>query len=118
MLNLLFDKWLLGPLRLLDLIALGIVTVAFGPWLAGHMPRQRWLETMGAASLPVFCAHLVVVLLALTFFGGDPLSKPWWLDALLLIGCFAVLYGVAVISGWLDERSGGPGTRPQASAVG
>ena len=118
MLNLLFDKWLLGPLRLLDLTALGIVTVAFGPWLARHMPRQRWLETMGAASLPVFCAHLVVVLLALTFFGGDPLGKPWWLDALLLIGCFAVLYAVAVISGWLDERSGGPGARPQASAVG
>ena len=118
MLNLLFDKWLLGPLRLLDLVALGVVTVAFGPWLARHMPRQRWLETMGAASLPVFCAHLVVVLLTLTFFGGDPLGKPWWLDALLLTGCFAVLYGVAVISGWLDEKSSGQVARPQVSAVG
>ncbi len=118
MLNLLFDKWLLGPLRLLDLIALGVATVAFGPWLARHMPRQRWLETMGAASLPVFCAHLVVVLLTLTFFGGDPLGKPWWLDALLLTGCFAVLYGVAVISGWLDEKSSGQVARPQVSAVG
>jgi hypothetical protein len=31
-LNLLFDKWQLGPLRLVNLVALGILAVRFGPW--------------------------------------------------------------------------------------
>lgn len=104
-LNLLFDKWTLGPLRLLNLLALCVVTLGFGPLLARHFVRQRWLQKMGAASLPVFCAHLVVVLLVLAVFGSNPFDRPWWLDGLLLAGCFAVLYAVAVCSAWFDERS-------------
>ncbi|RYX97633.1 MAG: OpgC domain-containing protein [Comamonadaceae bacterium] len=102
-LNLLFDKWLLGPLRLIDLFALVIVTIRFGPWVKDRMPRMRWLESMGAASLPVFCAHLVIVLLALAFFGAKPLIHPWWEDALMLFGCFTALYMVARITLRLDH---------------
>jgi hypothetical protein len=104
-LNLLFDKWLLGPLRILDLVALGIVTIRFGPVLARHMPRQRWLETLGSASLPVFCAHLVVVLLVLAVFGGNPLAHSWWVDALLLVVCFSALHAVAWLTLWLERRA-------------
>ena len=64
-LNLLFDKWQLGPLRLLDLFALMVLAMRFGPGSSAHLPRLRALETLGAASLPVFCAHLVIALLAL-----------------------------------------------------
>ena len=32
----------------------------FGPWLTRRLPRVRALEVLGAASLPVFCAHLVL----------------------------------------------------------
>jgi hypothetical protein len=112
-LNLLFDKWLLGPLRLLDLFALCIVTLRFGPALASRMPRLRWLEALGSASLPVFCAQLVVVLLVLTLFGSNPLVHPWWLDALLLVGCFATLYAVAQLTLWLER----PSRRSRESAV-
>ena len=111
-LNLLFDKWSLGPLRLLDLFALMVVTIRFGPWLRERIPRLRWLEAMGAASLPVFCAHLVVVLLTLTLFGSDPTRHAWWVDGLLLIGCFGILYSVARFTLWMDKKVHPADNRP------
>lgn len=103
-LNLLFDKWQLAPLRVLNLFVLMVLVLRFGPWLARHMPRPRWLETLGMASLPVFCAHLVVVLLVLSIWGGSPTARPWWGDALLVVGCFAVLYTVARLSVSVDRK--------------
>ena len=103
-LNLLFDKWQLAPLRLLNLFALIVVVLRFGPWLAQRMPRLRWLETLGMASLPVFCAHLVVVLLVLSVWGGNPEVRPVWGDALLIAACFGVLYTVARVSLALDRK--------------
>ena len=97
-LNLLFDKWLLGPLRLLDLLALGIVIIRFGPWLKARLPRLLWLERLGAASLPVFCAHLVLVLLALAFLGANPEAHAWWVDALVLGASFGALHAVAGVA--------------------
>lgn len=94
-LNLLFDKWQLGPLRLLDLAALGILAVRFGPAIIERLPRFRWLEAMGSASLPVFCAHLVAVLTVLAFYGDSQTARPWWGDALLLLAVFGWLYAVA-----------------------
>lgn len=94
-LNVMFDKWHLGPLRLIDLFTLIVLTMHFGPRLRAALPRQRFLETLGGASLSVFCAHLVIVLLALTFFGGNPHLHPMWLDVVLVFGSFAALYGVA-----------------------
>lgn len=114
--NLLFDKWALGPLRLLDLFALMVLAIRFGPALARRMPRLHWLEAMGSASLAVFCAHLVIVLLTLTFFGANPHARPWWVDALLLLGCLTALYAVARITLWL-ERPPEPEPRP-ATATG
>lgn len=93
-LNLLFDKWVLGPLRLLNLVALGILTIRFGPALARMLPRQRWLETMGAASLPVFCTHLIAVLLVLAIWGDNQLARPWWGDVLLLAAVFGAMWAV------------------------
>ena len=105
-LNLLFDKWLLGPLRLLDLLALITVIIRFGPWLTARLPRLRWLEALGAASLPVFCAQLVVVLLVLAFFGSDPETHAWWVDAALVSACFIALYVVARVTLRLDSPQG------------
>ena len=112
-LNLLFDKWRLAPLRLLDLFALMVVTIRFGPALVARMPRLRWLETLGAASLPVFCMQLVIVLLALAFFGGNPLVHPLWLDLLLVAASFAALYGVALVSVRFDP----PGAAAQQATA-
>ncbi|MEJ7688803.1 MAG: OpgC domain-containing protein [Variovorax sp.] len=103
-LNLLFDKWQLGPLRLVNLLVLGIVVVRFGPWFIRHIPRLHWLEAMGSASLPVFCAHLVAVLLVLAIYGGSQTARPWWGDALLLAAVFTSLYGVARAVLWWEAR--------------
>jgi peptidoglycan/LPS O-acetylase OafA/YrhL len=118
-LNPLFDKWLLGPLRLIDLFALTVLTIRFGPALAARLPRMRWLETLGAASLAVFCAHLVVVLLVLGLLGDAP--RPWLHDVALLIACFATLYAVARITLWVDQppdddAPAREGAAPQPSA--
>ena len=101
-LNLLFDKWLLGPLRIVDLVALGVLAIRFGPALMRKLPRLHWLEAMGSASLPVFCAQLVAVLLTLAFYGDSHTARPWWGDALLLAAVFAMLYGVARLTLWRD----------------
>ena len=96
-LNLLFDKWHLGPLRLINLFALLIVTLHFGPRLKSAL-RCRFLETVGAASLPVFCAHLVIVLLVLAFIGDQRGEIPLWADVAVVGASFAALYAVACIA--------------------
>ncbi len=103
-LNLLFDKWLLGPLRLVNLLALGVLAIGFGPALMRRLPRLHGLEAMGSASLPVFCAHLVAVLLVLAFYGSSQTARPPWGDALLLAVVFAALYAVARATLWIDAR--------------
>ncbi len=108
-LNLLFDKWLLGPLRIVNLAALGVLAVRFGPALIERLPRLRPLEAMGSASLPVFCAHLVAVLLTLAVFGDSHTARTPWGDALLLGTVFAWLYGVARVTLALERRPSGGG---------
>ncbi|GAA4334699.1 hypothetical protein GCM10023144_27210 [Pigmentiphaga soli] len=112
-LNWLSDKWLLGPLRLLDFAALVIVLMYVGRRLPARLPRPRflrWLQTLGSASLPVFCAHLVLVLLALAVLGDSSPDRPLWLDPVMFIGCMALLHGVARIA--LSVKSGPGGGKP------
>ncbi len=103
-LNVLFDKWHLAPLRLLNLFALMIVLIRFGPAMAQRLPRLPALETLGRASLPVFCAQLVVVLLTLSLLGAR-YDRPWWQDLLLLSACFLSLHAVARLSLWADRAN-------------
>ena len=104
-LNMLFDKWHLSPLRLLNFLALLVVTRRWGnsvaPWFAGSL-----FARLGAASLPVFCAHIVICLLALTFFGDRYDHRGWSVDVALLIVTFAALYAVAEIALRATDRSG------------
>ncbi len=102
-LNLLFDKWSLGPLRLLNFLALLVIVVRFGPWLAQRV-RLTWLETLGKASLPVFCAQIVAVLIVLSVIGDRQGGLPVWADTVLLAAIFAGLYGVALFSNRLDRE--------------
>jgi hypothetical protein len=103
-LMLLFDKWGLRPMRLLNLLALVVVTMHFGPGWVKRLKHLRLLETLGAASLPVFCAHLVATLLALAIAGAVTPDRPVRVDVAILGGSFAALYAVARISAAMDRR--------------
>ncbi len=96
--NLMFDKWHLGPLRLINVLALMVLLMHFSPWLKRHLPRMRLLETLGKAALPVFCAHLVIALLALGLFGAARPDRPGAVDGLILFVGFYALHAVARIS--------------------
>lgn len=68
--GILLDKWQIGPLRLLNLIA--FVSVLYGlrravRWLISREP----FITLGRASLEVFCAHLVFVFVGLALLYGE-----------------------------------------------
>lgn len=115
-LNLLFDKWQLGPLRLIDLLALLVVVVRFGPRWARRLPRLRVLETLGQASLSVFCAHLVLVLALLALLGAPSPRRPIWLDALVFAGSFVLLYAVALAVQAIAKRAARGGGVIRATA--
>lgn len=103
----LFDKWSLGPLRLLNLAALLALLLASAPlWRA--LPRPRPLELLGRQSLPVFCAHIVIALFTLAFFGSVEVLRPWSTDLTLLGAAFAGLFGVALLA---QARDAAPGLR-------
>jgi peptidoglycan/LPS O-acetylase OafA/YrhL len=101
-LNAAFDKWHLAPLRLINFFALLVLAMRFGPALMERLPRLRWLEVLGAASLPVFCTHLVLVLIALLAYGAANPERPIAIDAAIVAVSFAVLTAVATISGRID----------------
>ena len=103
--NILFDKWMLGPMRMINLFALTVLVIRFSPWLVSLRPRWPFLETLGSASLPVFAAHLVIVLMTLAVWGDSPQARSWWGDALLLAACFALLHVAALATLWLDRQS-------------
>lgn len=111
--NMLYDKWQLGPLRLVNFLALMLLAMHFAP-LAHRLPRWRALERLGQQSLPVFCAHLVLAMLILAGFGDTDPNRAWLLDALILAVCFAALYAVALASERVDREAAAAGVKFRA----
>jgi hypothetical protein len=69
-LGLLLDKWQLGPLRVLNIIAFVCVLYSLRGavrWAISHEP----LITLGRASIEVFCAHLLFVFVGLALLYGE-----------------------------------------------
>jgi hypothetical protein len=64
------DKWQIGPLRVLNLVAFSLVLY----WLRKHLVPLVKIEpflTLGKASLRVFCAHIFFVFVGLALLYGD-----------------------------------------------
>jgi hypothetical protein len=82
------DKWQIGPLRVVNLIAFTI----FFYWLRKYAMRLVGVEpflTLGKASLRVFCAHIFFVFVGLALlygdFNADGLDQLHGLPAILLL---------------------------------
>jgi hypothetical protein len=93
-LEILVDKWQLGPLRLLNLIA--FVCVLYGlrgavGWLVSREP----FITLGRASIEVFCAHLLFVFVGLALLYGEVPQLHGVYALSLLIATFIGLLYVA-----------------------
>lgn len=87
-LGLQLDKWQIGPLRVLNLVAFSVVLY----WLRRYLLKLVAIEpflTLGKASLRVFCAHIFFVFagLALLYgdFNADGLDQLHGLTAILLL---------------------------------
>ncbi|MGA2251956.1 OpgC domain-containing protein [Terracidiphilus sp.] len=64
------DKWQIGPLRVLNLIAFTVLIYWARRFLIKIVSIEPFL-TLGKASLRVFCAHIVFVFAGLTMLYGD-----------------------------------------------
>lgn len=64
------DKWQIGPLRVLNLVAFSIVAYWLRKYVVLLVSREPFL-TLGKASLHVFCAHVVFVFIGLALLYGE-----------------------------------------------
>jgi hypothetical protein len=94
------DKWQIGPLRVVNLIAFAV----FFYWLRKYVLKVVAIEpfpTLGKASLRVFCAHIFFVFVGLALlygdFNSDGLDQLHGLPAIALLAItFTALILVAV----------------------
>jgi len=94
--NALFDKWNLGPVRMLNVLVLAAIIQGYARGVADRLPLST-LAQLGQASLWVFTAHIVICFAVLTLFGTASPERPWALDLALMLASFAILQGVAVL---------------------
>ncbi len=95
------DKWQIGPLRVLNLVAFTV----FAYWARRFVLKVIAVEpflTLGKASLRVFCAHIVFVFAGLTMLYGDYNSEG--LDQLHGVPAVALLVCTFLSLIWLASN--------------
>jgi hypothetical protein len=94
-LGLKLDKWQIGPLRVINLLAFTVVVYWLRKYLKPLFAREPFL-TLGKASLEVFCAHIVFVFVGLTLLYNDVPELHGWPAIGLLTVTFTGLILVAL----------------------
>ncbi|HKF46195.1 MAG TPA: OpgC domain-containing protein [Terracidiphilus sp.] len=95
------DKWQIGPLRVINLIAFTVCAYWSRKYVLKVIAREPFV-TLGMASLRVFCAHIVFVFAGLTMLYGDFNSDG--LDQLHGIPAVALLACTLASLTWLASR--------------
>jgi hypothetical protein len=91
-LGLLVDKWQLGPLRVLNIIAFVCVLYSLRGAVRWVISREPFI-TLGRASIEVFCAHLLFVFVGLALLYGEvPELHGVYALALLVATFIGLLY--------------------------
>ncbi|HEX4379920.1 MAG TPA: OpgC domain-containing protein, partial [Candidatus Acidoferrum sp.] len=92
----LFDKWHLGPMRLLNFAAVAVLVILFQSVLKPLAIKP--LVMLGQASLQVFCVHLLFVFAGLTLLGNASMLSSAKQAALLLVTFAAMLITAKLFS--------------------
>jgi peptidoglycan/LPS O-acetylase OafA/YrhL len=85
----LFDKWHLGPLRVLNFAAVAALLIVAQSALKPLAIRP--LVMLGQSSLQVFCVHLLFCFAGLTLMGNASMLDGWRQSALLIATFSAML---------------------------
>ena len=88
------DKWQIGPLRVLNLIAFTIVFYGLRRYVLKIVSIEPFL-TLGKASLQVFCAHIFFVFVGLALLYGEVEQLQGITAIALVVTTFAALILVA-----------------------
>ena len=88
------DKWHIGPLRVLNLVAFTVLFYWLRRFVFPIVQNEPFL-TLGKAGLEVFCAHIVFVFLALGLLYNDVSELHGALAVIVLVGTFAGLFLLA-----------------------
>jgi hypothetical protein len=108
----LFDKWHLGPIRMLDFAAVSALLI-----LSQRVTRSaaiRPLVLLGQSSLQVFCVHLIFCFAGLTLLGNASMLSGWRQFALLSTTITAMLITAKIFSK-SEAKTEGP-RKEQASS--
>ncbi|HVB85471.1 MAG TPA: OpgC domain-containing protein [Candidatus Dormibacteraeota bacterium] len=106
-LGVLFDKWHLGVVRIVDFAAVAAVLIRFNSKLKWTAIRP--LVMLGQASLQVFCAHLLFCFGGLALMGTAAVVTGWTEGALMA----ATLAGMLLTAKIFEKRASGGEGRPQ-----
>jgi hypothetical protein len=99
----LFDKWQLGVLRLLNFAVLAVLFVALRPYIAKPLTRTP-LVLLGKHSLEVFCVHVLFCFAALSLIGSGTEAPVLYQIAILLIAVSG-MYAVAYLLSWRKKQA-------------
>jgi len=92
----LFDKWHLGPLRLLDFASVAALLIVSQQ--VTKRAAVRPLVLLGQSSLQVFCVHLLFCFAGLTLMGNASMLNGWRQFALLSMTFTAMLITAKIFS--------------------
>lgn len=99
------DKWTLSPVRLLNLGALLCLLLSMRGELVQRLPT-RLFAVLGSASLWVFFAHLLSILLILLALDGDSPAEGAAGIAVIIAGYLALFTAAAAHRRWRALRAG------------
>ncbi len=98
----LLDKWNIGPLRVLNLVAFTVLAYWLRRFIVPIIAVEPFL-TLGKASLQVFCAHLIFVFIGLALLYSD-VSE---LHGFVAFGLLALTFSALILlAAWQVKRNG------------
>lgn len=108
-----FDKWHLGPVRVINFACVTILLIRFQSYLKPFAVRP--LILLGQSSLQVFCVHLLFCFAGLTLLGTESMLGAWK-QSLLIVATYSALLLTAKIFAKTETQQGKTAPLPPRAA--